>query len=134
MRERVDDFIRRHHGAGIVWEIDGERGVHLFLRVIRGRVFDHRDLVAQLSRIPHRGLHTRVGDESHDDEPMDAVFLELQIQIRVGEPTGPPMLEGHDVARVRRELAADLAPPRAVCEALSQPRCLLTGARYFQVS
>jgi len=30
--------------------------------------------------------------EFHDDELMDAVFLELQIQIRVGETTGTPML------------------------------------------
>jgi hypothetical protein len=95
-----------HHGTGVVWEIDGERGVHRFLRVIRGRVFDQRDLVAQLSGIPHRGLHARVGDEPHDDELVDTMLFELQIQIRIGKAAGPPMLVGHDVARVRRELAA----------------------------
>jgi hypothetical protein len=52
---------------------------------------------------------------------MDAVFLELQIQIRVGETTGTPMLLGNDFARLRLELAADLAAPRAVFEGLSQP-------------
>jgi hypothetical protein len=36
-RDRVDDFIRRHNGAGIVWDIDVESCVHLFIRVIRGR-------------------------------------------------------------------------------------------------
>src|ERR1700694_3774063 len=35
------------------------------------------------------------------------------------------MLEGHDIARLRLELAADLATPRAVLEGLSRPRCLL---------
>src|SRR5206468_8215578 len=78
-----------------------------------------------LSGITNSGLHTRVRYESHDDELMDAVFLELQIQIRVGETTGTPMLEGHDFARLRLELAADLATPHAVFEALSRPSCLL---------
>jgi hypothetical protein len=35
------------------------------------------------------------------------------------------MLEGHDIGRLRLELAADLATPRAVFEALVHPRCLL---------
>ena len=64
-------------------------------------------------------------DESHDDELMDAVSLELHIQIGVGKATGTPMLLGHDIARLRGEFAADLATPRAVLEGLSQPRCLL---------
>jgi hypothetical protein len=61
-------------------------------------------------------------------------FLKLQIPIRIGETTGTPMLEGHDFARLRLELAADLATPRAVFEALAQPRCLLEGRDVFQVS
>src|SRR5262245_24285066 len=56
---------------------------------------------------------------------MDAMFLELQIQIRVGEATGTPMLESHDIARLRLELAADLATPRAVFESLMRPGCFL---------
>ncbi len=42
----------------------------------------------------------------NDDELVDAVRLELQIQIGVSKPL--EMLLGHDVARLRRELAADL--------------------------
>ncbi len=37
------------------------------------------------------------------------------------------MLQGHDIARLRRELLPDLASPRAVFEGLSQPSCLLNG-------
>jgi hypothetical protein len=37
------------------------------------------------------------------------------------------MLQGHDFARLRLELAADLATPRAVFERLIQPGCLLDG-------
>ena len=42
----------------------------------------------------------------NDDVLVDAVRLELQIQIGVSKPL--EMLLGHDVARLRRELAADL--------------------------
>jgi hypothetical protein len=59
---------------------------------------------------------------------MDALFLELQIQISVGEATGTPMLKGHDVARLRCEFAAELAASRAVFEGLMQPRGLLRGS------
>src|SRR4029434_7275853 len=91
-RDRVDDFICGHNGTGVVRDIDVESGVHLFIRVIRRRVFYHRDLVAKLSGITNSGLHTRVCYQSDDNELMDTVFLELQIQIRVGETTGTPML------------------------------------------
>jgi len=119
-RDRVDDLSCGHNGTGVVWDIDVESGVHLLIRVTRGRVFHHRDLVAKLSAIAYGRLHTRMRDEFDDDELMDAVFLELQIQIRVGETTGTPMLLGNDFARLRLELAADLAAPRAVFEGLSQ--------------
>src|SRR5215475_7201200 len=56
---------------------------------------------------------------------MDAVLLELQIQISVGKAAGTPMLKGHDVARLRCEFTADLATPRPVFEGLMRPSCLL---------
>jgi hypothetical protein len=37
------------------------------------------------------------------------------------------MLRGDNLARLRLELWADLATPRAEFEALSQPPCLLNG-------
>src|SRR5262249_30782541 len=52
---------------------------------------------------------------------MNTMILEQQIQIRVGKATGAPMFEGHDVARLRCEFAADLAAPRAVFEGLAPP-------------
>src|SRR5215471_18062640 len=124
-RDRVDDFICGQNGTGVVRDIDVEGSVHLFIRVARGRVFYHRDLVAKLSPITNSCLHTSVRYESHDDELVDAVFFELQIQIGVGKTAGTPMLEGHDVARLRCEFAPDLAAPRAVFESLVRPRCLL---------
>ena len=44
---------------------------------------------------------------SYDDELMDAVLLELQIQICVGKATGTPMLCGDNLAWLGRELGAD---------------------------
>src|SRR6266446_9830375 len=66
-------------------------------------------------------------DESDHNELMDAVLLELQIQICVGEAAGTPMLRGDDLAWLRLELGTDLAAPRAVFEDLALPRCLLNG-------
>src|SRR5713101_2113685 len=53
------------------------------------------------------------------------MLLELQIQVRAGKATRAPMLEGHDIARLRREFRADLATPRAVFKGLSEPGSLL---------
>src|SRR5262252_9770084 len=125
--DRVDDFFCGHNGIGVIWNIDVESGVHLVIRIIRGRVFYHRDLVAKLSGVANCCFHTRVCYEPDDDEPVDAMLFELQIQIRVSKSAGTPMLERHDVARLRYELSADLATPRPVFEGLARPGCLLDG-------
>jgi hypothetical protein len=51
---------------------------------------------------------------------MDAVFLELQIQICVGEAAGTPMLTGDDLAWLVLELSTELAAPCAVFDSLRQ--------------
>jgi hypothetical protein len=76
-RERFDDLSCGYNGTGLVRDIDVESGVHLFIRVIRGRVFYHRDLVAELSGKANGRLHARVRYESDDDELVNAVLLEL---------------------------------------------------------
>src|SRR5262245_28618809 len=68
-------------------------------------------------------------DESDDDELMNAVLLELQMQVGVGKAAGTPVLEGQDVARLRCELATDLATPGPVLEGLMRPGCLLDGSK-----
>ena len=50
---------------------------------------------------------------------MDAMFLELQIQICVGKTTRTPMLEDHGVTGLGLELLTDLTSPRAVFERLA---------------
>jgi hypothetical protein len=69
-RERVDDRICGHNGPGVVRDIDVESGVHLLIRVTRGRVFYHRDFVAKLSGIANNCLHARVCYEPDDTVPM----------------------------------------------------------------
>jgi hypothetical protein len=93
--------------------------VHLEVRIIGGRVLDHRNLVAKLSGISNSYFETGVCYQSHDDQLMNTVSLELQIQIRVGEASGSPMLVSDDIARSGLELGADLATPGAVFESFA---------------
>ena len=54
--------------------------MHLFVRVIGRRVFDNRDLLAELSAKANRRFDASGGYQTDHDELMDAVLLELQIQ------------------------------------------------------
>src|SRR5262245_6489085 len=127
IRDQSHDLSRRYNGAGVVRQIDVESSVHVLIRIIRNCVLDHRDLVAELSGKAHSRFDAGMRYLSYDNELMDAVLLELQIQICVGEATGTPMLCGDNLTRLGRELGADLTAPRAVFEALVHPRCLLHG-------
>jgi len=79
------DLGRTEDGSGVVWEIDVESGMHHLVRVIRRRVFDHRHFVAELGSIANGRFDAGMRNHSDDDELMDAVLLELQIQIGIGE-------------------------------------------------
>jgi hypothetical protein len=99
---------------------------HFLIRVIRGRVFYHRDLEAELSGKANSCLSARVCYEPDDDEFVDAMRFEQPIQIGVAKAAGTPMLEGYDIARLRFEFRADLATPRAVFEGLPSLSVVLT--------
>ena len=58
-RDRVKDFSCGYNSNGVMRKIDVESGVHLFIRVIHGRVLYDRDLVAELDGIANRGLRCR---------------------------------------------------------------------------
>src|SRR5262249_49198213 len=60
-------------------------------------------------------------DESDDDELMDAVLLELQVQVGVGEAAGTPVFLCDNLTWLRHEFGTELATPRAVFEALVLP-------------
>src|SRR5580700_11756341 len=125
--DRADYFIGGHNGTSVVREIDFEGSVHVFIGVARGRVFHHRDLIAEFGGMANGGLHTGVRDQSDDDDFVNAVLLELHIQIRVGKAAGTPMLRSHDIAGVRFEPGADLAAPSTVFERFPRPSCSLNG-------
>ena len=74
-RDRLDDLICGHDGAGVVWQINVESGVHVVFRVIRGRVFYYRDVVAELSGKANRRFDAGMCDEPDNDELMDAVLF-----------------------------------------------------------
>src|SRR5262249_27589891 len=98
--------------------IDLQSGMHLLIRIIRGRIFHDGDLIAKLGRIAHGCLQTSMRDEAHHDELLDAVSLELQVEVSIGEATGSPMFRRDDVPRLRFELTTDLSSPRAITERL----------------
>src|SRR5262249_4684636 len=83
--------------------------------------------IAELGGKANRRLDAGMRDESDDDELVDAVLLELQIQVRVGEAAGAPVLRGDNLAWLGLECDTELAAPRAVFEALLHPRGLLNG-------
>ena len=84
--------------------------MHFLIRVIRGRVFYHRDLVATLSGKANNCLHARVRYEPDDDELVDAVLFKLQIQIDISNATGTSMLLGHDITGLWRECCLPFFP------------------------
>src|SRR5262249_28624357 len=86
----------------------------------RRRVLHHGDFIAELSGIANGCFNASMRNEPDDDEFMDAVFLELQIQIGVSEAAGAPMLLDNNFAGLRRERGSELATPRAVLECFSQ--------------
>src|SRR4029450_2424586 len=63
--------------------------------------------------------------ETDDDELVDAVLLQQQIEVGIGEAAGTPMFLSDDIAGLRCEFAADLATPCAVFEGLARPAFLL---------
>src|SRR5215475_10420754 len=61
-------------------------------------------------------------DESDDDELMDAMFLELQVQVGVGEAAGTPVFLCNNLTWRRHEFFTELATPCPEFEALPLPR------------
>src|SRR5262249_5630925 len=75
-RDRSHDLLCPNNGTGVVRDIDVEGRVHLFVRIIRGRVSYYSDLVAELRGVSNGRFDAGMCYQSDHDEPMDAVFLE----------------------------------------------------------
>src|SRR6516162_1208076 len=73
-RNRVDDFLCGHNGAGVVRDIDVECGVHHLVRGIRRGVIHHGDLIAKLGGEANGRFDAGVRDQPDYDELMDAVL------------------------------------------------------------
>src|SRR5262245_46243905 len=99
--------------------------MHHLIRVIRGRVSYHRDLVAKFSGKANCRFDAGMRNEPDNDELLNATVFKLQIQICIGKTTGTPMLGGNNFAWLRLESTADLAAPRAVFKAFPLPCCFL---------
>jgi len=66
-RNRGDDFLCRDDSAGVVRQVDVERGVHRLVRVIRCRVLYYGDLIAEFSGIADSRFDTGVCNQPDDD-------------------------------------------------------------------
>jgi hypothetical protein len=69
-----------------------------------GGVFDQGDVVPQFPAEAAGRLDAGVGDHADQDNAADAVLLELQIEVGVGEAARSPVLEGNDVAGLGLEV------------------------------
>src|SRR6516165_4941632 len=121
-RDRADDFLCGDNGASVVWDIDVEGDMHHLVRVIRRRILDDGHLITELGGIAHSRFDAGMRDESDDDELMDAVLLDLQVQVGIGEATGTPVFLCHNFTWCRHEFGTELATPCAVFEGLMLPR------------
>ena len=99
--------------------------MHVFIRIIRSRVSYHRDLIAELCGKANRRFDAGMRYEADNDELMNAVLLELQIQIGIGKAAGAPMLGCDDVDWLRLKFRTDLAAPGSVFKSLVCPRIIL---------
>src|SRR5262245_7245470 len=96
--------------------------MHLGVRVVGGRIPHHRNVVAELRSKPHGCFEARMRDQSDSDELLDAVTLELKIEVRVRERARAPMLVNDYFTGKGYELLTKLAAPGSVLERLVSPR------------
>src|SRR5262249_15310257 len=88
----------------------------------RRRILNDGDVITELGGEAHSRFDAGMRDEADDDELMDAVLLELQVQVGVGEATGTPMLLGDNLTWRWHEFGTELATPCAVFEGFVLPR------------
>ena len=65
--------------------------MHLLVGVVCGRILHDGDIVTEFSGKAYGRLDAGMRYQSDDDKLMDAAFLELEVQICVGEAAGTPM-------------------------------------------
>src|SRR5262249_43058035 len=85
------------------------------------------DVIAELHREARRRIDAGVSQQSHDDRVTDAMLLELQIEIGVGETALSPMLADDDIAVARREIGMKLTTPRRLRERMASHDAPLSG-------
>src|SRR5262249_10553475 len=100
--DRRNQLLGRDDRPCVLRRADLQECLHVVPSVARDGVLHQRHLVSQLRRMAHRRVDAGVRDEPDDDELVNAVLLELQIQIGVGEPAGAPVLLRDDLAGSRR--------------------------------
>src|SRR5262249_55159479 len=116
IRERADQLLGGHDCMSERRCAELMCGMHQLTRESRGRITNQGDVIAVLHREARRRIDAGVSQQSHDDRVTDAMLLELQIEIGVGETALSPMLADDDIAVARREIGMKLTTPRPLRE------------------
>jgi hypothetical protein len=103
--DRVDHFICGHDDTGVAQYIDVGSVVHRIVRVIRGRVSNHRDLVTKLHGITNCGFRAGVYYE-----PVTTSLWTPSFHCTLALAWGPPRCDPPRLDKSRRELATQSTP------------------------
>jgi hypothetical protein len=98
------------------------RCVHGFATEGGGGIFDQRDVIAEFHPETSGGLDASVGHHAHQDDLPDAVLLELEVEVRVGEAALSPMLVNDDITFLGTEFRVEFPAPSAAFENTLYPR------------
>src|ERR1700712_4966603 len=123
-RELRQQLVRRQNGVSEHGRV-GFRRDHSRMAERRGRVFYKRHMIAELHAKPGRGLNATVRDQSNKDDVLNAMLLELQIEIGIRKAALRPVFLDDHIAFLRTEFSIEFAAPRANFERLGRKACLL---------
>src|SRR5215813_9428379 len=68
-RDRLEEFMCVYDSTGVVRDIDVESGMHHLVGVVRRRIPDYGNVVAELGGKAHRRFNTGMCNESNHNEP-----------------------------------------------------------------
>ena len=96
--DRCDRLLGVDDGAGIARQIDLKGSVHHFRRIVGDGVLDDGDVVSKFRGVSHGCFDAGVGHQSDHDDTLDAMALQLEIEISGGKAARAPMLGCDDLA------------------------------------
>jgi hypothetical protein len=91
-------------------------------------------VIAEFHREPAGGFDAGIGQETDDDDLLDAVLLELLVEVSVGKAALGPVLLDDDVACSRDEIWVPFAAPVPFAKVWRLPEAIWVWLACFQRS